>query len=147
VAGEAVLAATGESELIEIDNRGATTRRIETGLYNNHLMNFAVDERHRTVFATGPCDYAGGFTATEWPNSGKQQAPRVFVPPHDYTVCGDRVAIAPEGSWLVISSRAIVGYPWMPDRPATLLVADSRSGAILRRIELTSDPIDVVVVR
>jgi hypothetical protein len=142
--GETLLAASGDPSIAEVDATGRTLRTFDTALYGNHLMEFAVDSQRRIIYAAGPCDYAGGFSATPWPRSGAAPT-RVLVPARDYSVCGARISLEPNGQWVAIASRDDV-VP-RASRAGSVLIVDTRTGIVVQRLATSSDVVDVLAVR
>jgi hypothetical protein len=135
-----LLAATGEGEIIEADDRGNIARSFDTRLSGNHLMEFAFDEPQETIYAVGECDYAGGFTAT--PRKADAST-RVILPIRNFDACGDRIAVSPDSAWVAV---LVTGGP-PSDRMRTVKIVDTKSGEILRTMRATSDVIDILALR
>jgi len=139
-----LLAASGDPDISEVDGTGRTLRTFNTALFGNHLMEFAVDSQRRVIYATGPCDYAGGFSATPWPPSGSA-ATRVMVAAGDYAVCGARISVEPNGRWVAIASRGDA-VP-RASRPGNVLIVDTQTGVVVQRLATSSDVVDVLAIR
>jgi hypothetical protein len=140
-----LLAATGDPAIVEFDLDGRFRSQVNTGLENSHLMEFAVDEPRHTIYAVGSCGYTGGFSVSQWPGAGFTG--RLLVPPRDYSVCGERVSIAPAGDWLAVAWRAEPSPPGVGSSAGRLLVVDTRTGSVLQRVPTSSTVVDVLAVR
>ena len=134
-----LLAATGEGEIIEANDRGDVVRRFDTRLAGNHLMEFGVDQRQEAIYAVGACDYAGGFTVT--PRLAGASA-RVVLPVGNFDACGDRIAVAPDSAWIAVLVTS--GPP--SDLKRTVKIVDTKSGQILRTMTASSEVIDVLAL-
>jgi hypothetical protein len=147
---QGVLAATGDHDVVEVDRGGQIVRRFDTGLYRNHLMEFALDERRRIIYVVGSCISGGGLSAIPWPQPKAKGTPAaVLVPSGDYRVCGDHVSVSSDGTWLAIAAGAIPNDApiSIAARSAVILVVNASSGDVLRSIRLPVDPVDVLVLQ
>ena len=93
---ERVFLATGGARIIEADATGQTLRVIETGIENEHLMEFALDSTGSKLFFAGSCKYSRGLFVVDLATSktmalAKQRS----------QTCGERILVAGE-SRLVI---------------------------------------------
>ena len=153
---DGLLAATGQSAVVEFDQDGQPRRRIETGLVHNHLIEFVVDASSERLYAVGSCAYARGFTAvslveTEAPatpmatevTAGKTSPDQRGDPELPKIPCGESVALGPD-NFLVVGQVA----PWIanPIGRGTMLLVDAATGRIVRSVELSAEPIDVAVL-
>jgi hypothetical protein len=143
---DGVLLATGEAGIRYVRDRG-TEVQVDIGLRGNHLMEFSFDSATRTVVAAGSCGYAGGFAIATLPEgaTATEVSGRELVRPVDYTVCGERLAIAPDGSWAAVAKRA--PPPYASTGPGELTIVEVRTGRVLNRIRVAAPPIDVLVLR
>ena len=144
--GERLFAATGESQIVEFEASGRELRRLDTGLRGNHLMEFVIDRDRRLVHAVGSCGYAGGFSTIAL---SQKASARIRTPVGDYTVCGERVSVSPDGSWLAVASIQDPPRGLTPSasRAGALLIVSTRTGEVLQRITTAADVVDVLAVR
>lgn len=136
-----LLATTGESGLLALDPRtGAVAERYDTGLDGNHLMEIAVNEGAKRAFVIGSCGYSRGFSTIDLERGTTQVvAPsRVADSP-----CGERIAVTPDGRRIVVVRTAL---PVPSSAGAGALMILSETGAELRRISTSAEPIDLLVV-
>jgi hypothetical protein len=106
-------------------------------------MEFSVDRKRGKIYAVGSCGYTGGFSVTPWPSGNAPT--RVLVPVRDYSVCGERISVAPDGSWVAVA--ALEDSMPVASRPGTVLILDTRSGAVIHQLATSSDAVDVLAVR
>jgi hypothetical protein len=124
-----IVAATGGSEMIETTPTGQIEYRFDTGLANNHLMEFTIDWSAQVLFAAGSCRYVAGFRALRI-SSGTRHP---LVSTNDYRVCGERSALGPD-------SQIVIG------KIDALLFVDQSTGQIMRTVATPAEPVDVIYV-
>lgn len=152
---DGVLVATGDTVLLDVDLAGQVRQGFDTGLENNHLMEFTVDAATQRVYAVGSCGYAGGFSAVNLQGGG---TPDLSVTPRPWAwratptppevlqqagVCGERVVLGPNGLLTVARTQRPVPQP---NRPGALLLVDPATGAVVQTVPTPSEPLDVVVM-
>lgn len=147
VVGNVLLAATGDSEILEVNDAAEVVRSVDTGFSDFHLMEFAVDPERRIVYAAGDCIHvgAGGLTATPWPQSGALPT-RILSPLHNSAVCGNHISLEPAGKWMAIVRRVLVRNSPTP-QSRTVMIVDSGTGKVLQQLTTSSDVIDVLAIR
>jgi hypothetical protein len=133
-AGDDILAATGEAQLALLTSSGRVTRKLDTGLRNIHLMEFAV--AGDVAYAFGDCVKGAGLARVPLDGGTVRRLSR--------SVCGD-VATPLAGSTLVLGRRWNRD-PYGRGRSASLVFVDLAAGTISRSIELPEDPADVLAV-
>jgi PQQ-like domain len=130
---DGLAAATGNEELLLLTVDGRVTRRLNTQLARNHLMEFDVDGERQAVYAVGPCGYVGGLARTDTASG----TTRLIRPPGSTVedqVCGDRVAVAEDGSAVAVTGDG------------KIQVVDVGNGKILRTGSVGATVIDAAVV-
>lgn len=140
VAGEHIIATTGEPEILVLSLDGQVQATYDTKLVGNHLMEFAIDGQMHRLYALGPCGYLGGVSVLPLLTSGAPQATAtVFVP----AVCGERLTIVTPGRIAVTETRVTVPTPTIP---GSVVFLDTTSGAVMTRIAVPAEPIDVLTL-
>jgi hypothetical protein len=149
-----LLVGTGDPVILDVDSSGAIRKGFDTGLVGNHLMEFVVDPAAQRLYAVGSCGYTGGFSAVSLEEAGlplttnntgqwtwltKPHAPLILLSAHP---CGERLSLGPSG--LVVGSTA-QPVP-QAGRHGSLLVVDPKSGNVTQRIEIASEPLDVLAL-
>lgn len=148
--GGQFVATTGTPPMIiEVQIDGSVTRKWDTRLGNNHLVEFALDLPRDTVYAVGSCGYTGGLSAINLTRGYV----RVLVHPSSggfitessraSGVCGERLAVT--GNTLVIGQNARP-VPSAHGKAAILLI-DTRSRKKTARVPVSSDILDVLAAK
>jgi outer membrane protein assembly factor BamB len=140
---DGLLVATGTNVIHRVNASGTTAEDFDTGLKNNHLMEFALDTAADKLYAVGSCDYVPGFSVVDLKDGTvfvKQSAPG---PPSSTTVCGERLAIGPNN--LIVVAQTQMSVP-NAGRRGALLFIDGRTGGILQSVPTPSEPLDTIVV-
>jgi hypothetical protein len=119
--------ATGGSKIIEADASGKTLREIETGIENEHLMEFTLDSTGSHLFFAGSCKYNRGLFMVDL-TTGKTRA----LAKQRSSMCGERVLIADEARLVIID----------PD----IRIVDAATGQEERRIKRDDPPVDGLVL-
>jgi hypothetical protein len=153
-----ILVATGLNVIEQVDMQGKVKGAWDTGLNNNHLMEFVADETAGKLYAAGPCGYVGGLGSANLRGAGVLTTPTVpgesswlvtpqpavlLVPPPS-SLCGDRLALvhAAGVSLLVIGQTVPLGSA--PGTAGALLFVEARTGQIVRTVPIDSEPFDVL---
>ena len=129
VFGDGFLAATGSAEVVQLHSSGQVTRRFDTKLENNHLMEFAVDEATHLLYAPGSCLYEAGLSSVNLTSGEARFIDRLGGP-----VCAERIVIA--GQTLIL----------LQARPTGVLFVDRQSGTVRRQVATPAEPIDALVI-
>jgi hypothetical protein len=138
LAGDDDVVATTGSQTIEVyDTGGTLVRSLDTGLENNHLMEFAIDRAGDRLFAAGSCGYVPGFAVMGYSTGVRQLLSR------SRSICGETLAFA--GGDAVIVGKTALPVP-DPLREGQLLRIDAQRGAITGSHRTASDPTDILVV-
>jgi hypothetical protein len=127
-------AATGSEELLLLTLDGRVTRRLDTKLTRNHLMEFDVDEERHAVYAIGPCGYVGGLARIAVA-TGTTQLIRPPSADVEDQVCGDRVSVVEDGSAVAVTGGG------------KIQIVDVDNGQTLRTGSFAGPAIDAAVVR
>jgi len=122
-----LLVATGSRYVDFITTVGVVERQFDTHLERNHLMSFAVDVRHSTLYAVGSCLYEPGLsridlvtgTLTVLAREGGLDAP-----------CGETISVV--GRVLALTGQ-------------DLTLVDARTGRTIHRLHLQA--VSVVAVQ
>jgi outer membrane protein assembly factor BamB len=123
---DGLLVATGTSLVHRITASGTIEEDFDTGLRNNHLMEFALDTAVDKLYAVGSCGYVPGFSAVDLKDGKvfvKQSTPG---PPSPTTVCGERLATGP-------NNLIVVAQTQMPVPSASVCARTSKLCTILAR--------------
>jgi hypothetical protein len=136
--GEDILAATGGSDILQMDLQGVVQQTFDTRLDRNHLMEFVVDAHRQRLYAVGACAYVDGFSrvdlhATPPPPAELSQ---------NNGVCGERLTFTADGTE-VVTGKTHVTVP-DPTLPGQLLFVDVNSGRVRRSVETPSELIDLL---
>lgn len=121
-------AATGGEELLLLTMDGEVTRRLDSQLAGNHLMEFDVDDARQTIYAIGPCGYTGGLAAIAGTT-------RLIRPPGTTVtdrVCGDRISVVDHGAAVAVTGGN------------GIRIVDVRSGKTVHAASVDRAPIDAV---
>lgn len=107
------------------------------------VEDFALDGAGGRLYAVGSCGYTAGMSATAL-STGQTT---VLVPPRPGqhgpdAICGQRLELVGPGELVVGRVAALLASP---TARGTLLYVDPRSGSVLRRIAVSSEPLDVAV--
>jgi hypothetical protein len=138
LAGEDDVVASTGSQTIEVyDTSGTLVRSLDTGLENNHLMEFAIDRAGDRLVAAGSCGYVPGFAVVGYSTGVRQLLNR------SQSICGETLAFA--GGDVVIVGKTALPVP-DPDREGQLLRIDAQRGAITGSHRTESEPTDLLVV-
>lgn len=137
--GRDLFVATGMSAIERIAPSQGESRRYETTLANNHLMEFAIDRGQARVFAAGSCGYSGGLVAIDIRTGRVDRLGSAGIGAG--AICGERIAITAD---LIILTRTAKPVP-QEDRPGALLVLD-RIGRVVAHVALPSEATDLLVV-
>lgn len=132
VVGDNVYAATGAPWIGEYARDGTLGRRLETGLGNVHLMEFAVTPGGDRLYAATWCAFGLAFASVDVA-SGE-------ATPLKSTACGNSIA-ATSTSAIVGSIRRGVADP---NRRGKLLVVDPATGDVVRQHMTPSEPVDLL---
>lgn len=150
---DGLLVASGEDSLLMTDEMGRLLREYDTGLGDNHLMEFALDADARHAYIVGSCGYTGGSAAIEL-TSGRLSAPvarstpRILVAPaprwdvEEGRICGERLAVTPTGTLIIAQTARPAPNP---GAPGALLFLDKGTGRLEDILRLPSEPVDVLV--
>jgi hypothetical protein len=110
--------------------------------------DYVLPVANRVLYATGSCGYAGGFAALTLPGGASPPATARIRSPawlRDRTVCGERLAVAPDGRWVAIARRR--PPPSASRGPGEITLVEARTGRVMRRITVPAPPLDVLVLR
>ncbi|MFL5962165.1 MAG: hypothetical protein ACJ757_04655 [Gaiellaceae bacterium] len=136
LAGEDDVVASTGSQTIEVyDTSGTLIRSLDTGLENNHLMEFALDRAGDRLFAVGSCGYVPGFAVVGYSMGVRQLLNR------SRSICGETLAFA--GGDVVIVGKTVLPVP-DPAREGQLLRIDAQRGAITASRRTASEPTDIL---
>jgi len=144
---DGVLAATGSHTIVELSRDGGVVRNLETRLRRTHLMELALDPDGARLYAVGSCYKGGGLGRVDL-RTGRS---RVLAQPEAVAriygklpeICGDRIAVA-RGSVLAIAKTSSASPS--SRRSGALLLVDSLSGRLIRKVATPAEPVDVIVV-
>ncbi len=131
------LAATGGPEILQLSSEGSVQRTFNTGLKNNHLMEFVVNRTSNQLYAAGSCGYVPGLSLVNLA-SGETH----LLVPLGGAICGERIALA--AAPVIVILRLQLPVP-PPKTPGVLLVVDGSNGKLQQRVATPSGPIDVIV--
>lgn len=138
LAGEDDVVASTGSQTIEVyDTNGTLVRSLDTGLENNHLMEFAIDRAGDRLVAAGSCGYVPGFAVVGY-SAGERK-----VLTRSRSICGETVAFA--GRDLVLVGKTALPVP-DPLREGQLLRIDAQRGVITGSHRTASEPTDLLAV-
>jgi hypothetical protein len=118
--------ATGGSPVIEAEPTGRTVRTIETGISNEHIMEFAINSTQSHMFIAGSCKYSSGLFAIDLGSLRVRTLAKQFS-----NVCGERVFISGQSSLVVVD----------PD----VSVVDAGTGRVELRLHADGAAIDGIV--
>jgi hypothetical protein len=125
--GDRLFLATGGARIIEADAAGKTLREIDTGIENEHVMEFALDSAGSHLFIAGSCNYSRGLFVVDL----STLKTKVLAEQRSET-CGERVLVVGE-------SRLVVFDP-------DILVVDASTGQLqIRRSTGLDPPVDGLV--
>lgn len=132
VVGDHVYTATGAPWIGEYAPDGTLRRRLETGLENVHLMEFAVNPAQDKFYAVAWCFFGAAFATVNLPSGEPTTS--------NSRACGNSIA-ATDTSAIVGSIRRGVADP---DRRGKLLVVDPATGDVTRQHVTPSEPVDIL---
>jgi hypothetical protein len=132
---EDVVASTGSQTIDVYDTSGTLLRSLDTGLENNHLMEFAIDRAGGRLFAAGSCGYVPGFAVVRYSTGIRQLLSR------SRSICGKTLAFA--GGDVVIVGKTALPVP-DPIREGQLLRVDAQRGVITGSHRTASEPTDIL---
>ena len=132
VVGDRIYTATGAPWIGEYAPDGTLQRRLETGLENVHLMEFAVNPAQDKIYATASCLLGAGFASVDIA-SGE---PTTW----ESKACGD--SIAATNTLAVVGSTRMVDAD--PDLRGKLLVVDPANGEVTRQHVTPSEAVDIL---
>lgn len=137
--GDGILVATGTQAILEIGSEqdGTIRRGFDTGLTNNHLMEFAVDRQAGQLYAVGSCGYGSGFSVVDL-GAGKAATAAVMGQPG---LCGARLALGAEGT--LVLGQAAQAVP-QAGVVGAVVILDRRDGQVLRVVATPAEPVDVL---
>lgn len=167
--GTDILVATGMRELWRVNSQGEVIGRYDTGLEGNHLMEFAVNRARTSIAAVGSCRYTGGLSVLSMRARGtakQRTGPRdlmdariVFVAPSHVSapggfspepprasICGERIAYSNDDRWIAVARPILM--PFRISNVAVsgeILLLDAMSGEVVRKFQVASEPMDVIV--
>lgn len=130
--GDAVYTATGAPWIGEYAQDGTLRRRLETGLGNVHLMEFALTPARDRLYAASPCFLGSAFAAVELA-SGEATTSRSRA-------CGTSIAATQSSAILGSISKGVAD----PDRRGKLLIVDPLTGNVTRQRATPSEPVDIL---
>jgi hypothetical protein len=136
--GEDILAATGGSDILQMDLQGVVQQTFDTRLDHNHLMEFVVDAHRQRLYAVGACAYVDGFSRVDLHATPTPPA----IPTLNNGVCGERLTLTADGTE-VVTGKTHVTVP-DPTVPGQLLFVDVNSGLLRRSIATPSELIDLL---
>jgi hypothetical protein len=125
--GDRLYMATGGSKIIEADTSGKALQEIETGIENEHLMEFTLDSTGSRLFFAGSCRYSRGLFVVDL----RTRKTRALAKQRS-SICGERVLVADEARLVIID----------PD----IRVVDAETGQEERRIKRDDPPVDGLVL-
>jgi hypothetical protein len=110
-------------------------------------MEFVVDTPGKELYMVKSCLYLGGVSKVDLNSKTTPLIPTVLVKPSGITVkqkgiCGERQALGPDP--LLVAGR-IAQPDLLPNLENSLLFINRNTGEILRSVNTTAAPLDVIV--
>jgi hypothetical protein len=114
-----------------------------------HPGDWDIDRASGKLYQVGPCAYGGGLAVLDM-NTGSSRLLAPFGAPgmgqpvtdrNDHTVCGERISAGSQS--LVAIGKTEYVWPAVQNK-AILLVMNGRTGKVLHRVRMSTDPMDLI---
>jgi hypothetical protein len=151
-----LVVATGDSSLfVMVRTDGAVRGAVDSGLKNNHLTEFALDEAAGRLYAVGPCGYTGGFSAVDLAGAGtfevdaphltwtKPPSPPLVLVGKGDGLCGERLVIGGDGTVVVSRTNNIGLFGVHSERD--LLFVEATTGKVIGDVNTPALPLDLLI--
>lgn len=141
---------TVDKTFVELTATGATVRTIPIHMVGDqHTGDWNIDPATGRLYQVGSCGYTGGLAVLDLNSKRSGMLVSLGTPGpgnpvtgrNDHTVCGERISVGSRS--LVAVGKTEFVYPVLQHR-SILLLLDGRSGRVLRRVELPTDPMDLL---